>query len=174
MPTSHIPILPRWRLLEHEFGTQFSARSNSNVRSMGQNLWSNSPERGQQKCSNAAPLPVPPPIPSPSKHLAIAAILFCRCRSLSLSFRFCSSHRSSRHHAALLELLKLCQKLQYREKRSSKQIKNKNSTLSLVLPMLDLNNCVATSVDHSYHDMQNWIETGKKCRKKTFSKPFST
>ena len=26
-----------------------SARSNSNVRSMGQNLWSNSPERGQQK-----------------------------------------------------------------------------------------------------------------------------
>ena len=41
-------------------------------------------------------------------------------------------------------------------------------------PMLDLNNCVAASVDHSYHDMSNWIETSEKCRKKTFSKPFST
>ena len=28
---------------------------------MGQNLWSNSPERGQQKCSNTATLLVPPP-----------------------------------------------------------------------------------------------------------------
>ena len=32
--------------------------------------------------------------------------------------------------------------------------------------MLDLNNCVATSVDHSYHDMSNWIETSEKCKKK--------
>ena len=44
--------------------------------------------------------------------------------------------------------------------------------------MLDLNNSihvpVATSVDHSYHDMSNWIETSEKCRKKTFSKLFSS
>ena len=40
--------------------TQSSARSNLNVRSMGQNLKSNSPERGQQKRSNAQPLPVHP------------------------------------------------------------------------------------------------------------------
>ena len=31
----------------------------------------------------------------------------------------------------LSELLKICQKLQYREKSSSKQIKNKHSALSL-------------------------------------------
>ena len=38
--------------------------------------------------------------------------------------------------------------------------------------MLDLNTCLATSVDHNYHDMSNWIETSEKCKKKTFSKPF--
>ena len=36
--------------------------------------------------------------------------------------------------------------------------------------MLDLNNSVAASVDYSYHDMSNWIETSEKCRKKTFPK----
>ena len=41
-------------------------------------------------------------------------------------------------------------------------------------PMLDLNNCVATSVDHRYHDVSNWIETSEKCRKKPFCKLFST
>ena len=54
-----------------------------------------------------------------------------RCRLLSLSFCFCSRHRSSRNHVTLLELLKMCQKLQYREKSRSKQIKNKHSALSL-------------------------------------------
>ena len=38
-------------------------------------------------------------------------VLFCRCCSLSLCFRFCSSHRSSKEHATLSELLKICQKL---------------------------------------------------------------
>ena len=41
-----------------------------------------------------------------------------------------------------------------------------------ISPMLDLNNSVATNVDHRYHDMSNWIETSEKCRKKTSSKPF--
>ena len=41
--------------------------------------------------------------------------------------------------------------------------------------MLDLNNCVDTSLDHSYHNsMSNWIKTSEKCRKKIFSKLFST
>ena len=31
--------------------------------------------------------------------------------------------------------------------------------------MLDSKNCVAASVDHSYHDMSNWIKTSEKCRK---------
>ena len=42
-----------------------------------------------------------------------------------------SSHRSSRHYASLSELLKICQKLQYREKCSSKQINNKHIALRL-------------------------------------------
>ena len=67
----------------------------------------------------------------------------------------------------------LCiQKLKNREKSSSKQMKNKHLALSLYPS--DLNNCIATGVDHRYHDMSNWIETSKKCRKKTSSKPFST
>ena len=44
-------------------------------------------------------------------------ILLCRRRSLSLSFRFCSRHRSSRHHVTLSELLKICQKLQCRKRK---------------------------------------------------------
>ena len=31
--------------------------------------------------------------------------------------------------------------------------------------MLDLNNYVAASVDHRYHDMSNWIETSVKISK---------
>ena len=61
----------------------------------------------------------------------------------------------------VIEPLKICQKLQYREKSSSKQIKNKHSTFSLYPSDADLNYCVAASVDHSYHDMSNWIETSK-------------
>ena len=70
---------------------------------------------------------------SSSTKYELLLVLFCRCRfrSLSLSLRFFSCHRSSRHHVALSELLKICQKLQYREKSSSKQIKNKHSALSL-------------------------------------------
>ena len=33
--------------------------------------------------------------------------------------------------------------------------------------MLDVNNSVATSVDHRYHDMSNWIETSKKIQKES-------
>ena len=41
--------------------------------------------------------------------------------------------------------------------------------------MLDLNNCIAISVDHSYDDsMSHWIKTSEKCREKIFSKPFLT
>ena len=47
--------------------------------------------------------------------------------SFAQSFFFCSRYRSSRHHVTLSELLKICQKLQYGEKSSSKQIKNKHS-----------------------------------------------
>ena len=64
-------------------------------------------------------------------HSQLRWYLFCFCSSLSLSFRFCSSHRSSRHYATLSELLKTCQKLQYREKCSSKQINNKHIALRL-------------------------------------------
>ena len=39
--------------------------------------------------------------------------------------------RCARHHITLSELLKVCQKLQYRGKSSSKQIRNKHSALSL-------------------------------------------
>ena len=55
----------------------------------------------------------------------------------------------------LSELLKICQKLQYREKGSSKQIKYKHSALSFY----------PSSVDHRCPDMSNWIETSEKCRK---------
>ena len=35
--------------------------------------------------------------------------------------------------------------------------------------MLDLNNCVAIIVDHSYHEIvSNWIKTSEKCWKKNF------
>ena len=61
---------------------------------------------------------------------AITGILFCRCRSLSLSFSFCSSHMSSRHHATLSELLKVCQKLQFRKKAALHTLKI-DSALSL-------------------------------------------
>ena len=40
--------------------------------------------------------------------------------------------------------------------------------------MLDLNNCLAASVDHRYHDMSSWIETSEKYKNKTSPKPFST
>ena len=38
--------------------------------------------------------------------------------------------------------------------------------------MLDLNNCVAASVDHSYHDMWNWIETSENAERKHFPNLF--
>ena len=34
--------------------------------------------------------------------------------------------------------------------------------------MLDLNNCVAASVNHSYHDMSNWIETSEMQKENIF------
>ena len=34
--------------------------------------------------------------------------------------------------------------------------------------MLDLTNCVVTSVNQSYHDMSNWIETGKKIAERKY------
>ena len=64
---------PRWRLLEHEFRTQYSAR----LMQIAPELWTvkfkcpqhgakcvvKFPREGTQKCSNAAPLPVTPPSP---------------------------------------------------------------------------------------------------------------
>ena len=73
----------------------------------------------------------------PKERICVLSMSYYWYSVLSLSFAFaqffcfCSRHRSSRHHVTLSELLKICQKLQYREKSSSKQIKNKQSALSL-------------------------------------------
>ena len=38
--------------------------------------------------------------------------------------------------------------------------------------MLDLNNCVVTSVDHSYHDMQTGLKPSKNAERKHFPNRF--
>ena len=38
--------------------------------------------------------------------------------------------------------------------------------------MLDLNNCEAASVDHSSHDMSNWLETSENAKRKHFPNHF--
>lgn len=49
-------------------------------RSLGQNLWPKSPERGQRKCSSATLMPVsqpPPPFSLPRLHTAICIMSEC-------------------------------------------------------------------------------------------------
>ena len=107
----------------------------------------------------------------PKERICVLSMSYYWYSVLSLSFSFaqslcfCSSYRSSRHHVTLSALLKICQKLQYREKSGSKQIKNKHNYV-YIPPMLDLNNCVATSVDHRYRNLSNWIETSKNAERK--------
>ena len=38
--------------------------------------------------------------------------------------------------------------------------------------MLDLNNCVATSVDQRHHDLSNWIETSENAERKHLPNRF--
>ena len=54
-----------------------------------------------------------------------------------------------------------------RKKAALCKLKINTQLYVYIPPMLDLNNCVATSVDHRYRDMSNWIEISEKCRKKT-------
>ena len=63
---AQIPDPREWKIVQFD---KISLSEDNKTRSLRQNLWSKSPEKGHSKCSNATPMPVTPPPPRPSKHL---------------------------------------------------------------------------------------------------------
>ena len=71
---AQIPDPREWKIVQFD---KISLSEDNKTRSLRQNLWSKSPERGHSKCSNATPMPVtPPPLPPSVKTFIPAYVLY--------------------------------------------------------------------------------------------------